>query len=80
MEIAIHEIQHTYNIPISVPVDGVWSSFGEWSTCTETCGGGTQQRTRTCTNPRPANGGADCVGNDFEPQPCNKAPCPGSTL
>ena len=52
-----------------LPVDGGWSEF---SACSVTCGGGT--RTRTCTNPVPANGGADCVGPATEA--CNTDPCP----
>jgi hypothetical protein len=38
-------------------VNGGWTEFGA---CSATCGGGTQ--VRTCTNPVPANGGANCSG------------------
>ncbi len=51
------------------PVNDGWS---DWSTCSLTCGGGTQ--TRTCTNPAPANGGAACVG--AASQACNIQVCP----
>ena len=57
-------------------VDGGWSAFGAWSTCSADCGGGTQTRTRTCTNPAPANGGAECYGNRKNTQTCNTNPCP----
>lgn len=50
------------------PIAGAWSA---WSACSATCGGGTQ--TRTCTNPAPANGGADCVG--AASQACNAQSC-----
>jgi len=62
-----------------VPVDGGWSAWSAWSTCSATCGGGTQSRTRTCTNPAPANGGADCIGSTSESQACNTQTCPVST-
>jgi len=52
------------------PINGGWS---EWGTCSATCGGGTQ--TRTCTNPTPANGGADCEG--VLSQSCNTQSCGG---
>ena len=57
-------------------MDGGWSDFGTWSTCSANCGGGTQTRTRTCTNPAPANGGANCVGSASETQGCNEHECP----
>ncbi len=54
---------------VAAPVDGVWSA---WSTCSATCGSGTQMR--TCTTPAPANGGADCFG--ASQQSCNTQSCP----
>ena len=58
------------------PVDGGWIAFGAWSECSAKCGGGTQTRTRTCTNPAPANGGAECEGSATETRNCNLNPCP----
>ncbi|XP_035688793.1 SCO-spondin-like [Branchiostoma floridae] len=65
------------NTGVSCPVDGEWSNWSPWSDCCETCGVGTQSRNRSCTNPAPANGGADCAGPDHETQQCNTGtPCP----
>ncbi|XP_062618604.1 SCO-spondin-like [Saccostrea cucullata] len=59
------------------PIDGMWGSWGSWGTCSTTCGGGNQNRTRTCTNPQPQHGGNDCVGNAQDtPQSCSTNPCP----
>nr|XP_058946642.1 uncharacterized protein LOC131774603 [Pocillopora verrucosa] len=60
------------------PIDGGYSPFTNWSDCTETCGGGEQTRTRTCTNPEPQLGGKDCssFGPDFEKRKCNTQKCP----
>ena len=57
-------------------VDGGVSTWGEWSTCTLTCGGGSRERSRTCTNPAPEFGGADCTDALSESEPCNSDPCP----
>lgn len=53
------------------PIAGGWSNYG---TCSLACGGGI--KTRTCTNPSPANGGAACVGSSSAV--CNTPAC-GST-
>lgn len=60
-------------------VDGGYSPFTNWSDCTETCGGGEQIRTRTCTNPPPQHFGKDCSkdGPDYEKRKCNTQECPG---
>lgn len=57
-------------------VNGGWSSFGPWGQCSAECGGGTQERSRTCTNPPPSGGGAQCVGSSKETQACNTHECP----
>ncbi|XP_041347701.1 coadhesin-like isoform X2 [Gigantopelta aegis] len=69
--------------PNPCPVDGGWSEYEdwtEWTTCSVSCAGGTQSRSRsrTCTNPPPAYGGADCQGSDTEvdSKSCNPQPCP----
>ena len=59
-------------------VDGGLSAFGEWSECSADCGEGQQTRERSCNNPAPANGGADCEGSLKEAENCNSGPCPGS--
>ncbi|HWQ59671.1 MAG TPA: thrombospondin type-1 domain-containing protein, partial [Candidatus Fimivivens sp.] len=64
-------VTSTTSTYIPAPVSGNWS---DWSACSASCGGGIQ--TRTCTNPAPANGGADCVGSAT--QACNTQSC--STL
>ena len=58
-------------------VDGNWSDWNDWSECPVTCGGGVQNRSRTCTNPPPAFGGNSCPGESDETRPCNEKPCPG---
>ena len=56
-------------------VDGVWKQWTAWDTCTVTCGGGKQNRTRACKEAR--HGGLDCDGVSVETQYCNDNPCPG---
>nr|XP_014344645.1 PREDICTED: hemicentin-1 [Latimeria chalumnae] len=58
------------------PVDGKWTSWVSWTACSVSCGGGTRQRTRTCSNPAPQYGGHQCEGNDVQIDFCNIDPCP----
>ena len=68
------------NIDPCIPVDGGWSDFGSWTECSATCGGGVKTRSRTCTNPAPENGGADCVGDSVKTEECNSESCFGKLL
>ncbi|OWR47055.1 unc-5 [Danaus plexippus plexippus] len=45
---------------LTVFVNGGWSSWSTWSECS--CAGGGRRRERTCTHPRPLNGGQPCSG------------------
>ena len=45
-------------------IAGDWSSWGDWSTCSSSCGGGVRERRRMCNNPTPSCGGLECVGNE----------------
>ena len=57
--------------------DGNWGEWGAYSTCSLTCGGGTQTRYRTCSNPPPLNGGLTCPGSNTENATCNTQTCTG---
>ena len=57
-------------------VNGGFTEWGEYSKCSADCGGGTQYRTRTCTNPSPQHGGKACEGDCMEERDCNTEPCP----
>ena len=59
-------------------VGGNWTDWTVWSCCSQTCGDGQMTRGRFCVNPRPANGGQDCVGAAEEQQTCNIGNCPGN--
>ena len=64
----------------SVLVDGKFGQWSQYSTCTKTCGTGTQERNRKCDNPPPSAGGKDCVGPAYETKKCNINECPGKYL
>jgi len=57
------------------PVDGKWGDYGDWETCSKTCGKGVQRRERSCDDPKPENGGKVCEGEDKEEQECNPQSC-----
>eukprot|EP00105_Crassostrea_gigas_P013372 XP_011429679.1 PREDICTED: semaphorin-5A [Crassostrea gigas] len=47
---------------------GTWSSWGQFSLCDKTCGGGIQIRHKTCVS-------GPCIGDSLESASCNDHPC-----
>ncbi|VDI14662.1 Hypothetical predicted protein, partial [Mytilus galloprovincialis] len=58
------------------PVNGGWSEYCAWTSCTKSCGTGIKTRSRTCTNPSPSEGGSACKGSATQKDVCNEKPCP----
>lgn len=55
------------------PINGGWSEFSDWSSCSATCGLGMQVRNRICNSPVPQFNGRDCAGESFEVKHCQRA-------
>ncbi|CAM1305939.1 UNC5C (predicted) [Pycnogonum litorale] len=53
-------------------VDGRWSSWSSWSTCGPDC---KHHKRRTCSNPKPKNGGRYCSGRDLASSICSGGMC-----
>ena len=66
-----------------VHIDGGYTTWTAWSTCSVSCGSSdaVHTRSRSCTNPRPLNNGLNCtqqaLGGTVEVQPCGRGRCPG---
>ena len=56
-----------------------WEEFGHWGSCSKSCGGGQQSRSRRIKQ-RAAYGGLDCVGEVEEKRECNNAECQGKCV
>jgi len=59
------------------PVNGDWSTWSQWGSCSVTCSNGTRTRERKCDRPVPAYGGRACVGERYESATCFEVECPG---
>ncbi|XP_065928295.1 properdin isoform X2 [Magallana gigas] len=66
------ETQHCYLT--HCPVDGYFTGWSKWSTCSQTCGTGLMTRSRACAPP--LYGGAPCSQNNQETQRCYLTHCP----
>ena len=72
---------NTLSNPLSMPllrqlnlVNCVWGSWQTWTSCTVTCGGGFQVRTRNIDT-HEENSGTACSGATSEVQGCNTSGC-----
>ena len=63
-------------ILIMFVVPCVWDEWGKWSTCSKTCGGGDQTRTRMIKQKEEFLG-APCAGDMSETRSCAIDQCPG---
>ena len=68
-----------FTIFLTDVVNGQWSQWGPWGTCSETevCNRGSKVRTRQCNSPAPQNGGQLCAGPGSESEECPKTNCKG---
>lgn len=60
------------------PVDGNYSNWSPFSSCSRSCGGGNQSRQRQCNSPTPVGDGRNCshLGPSSETRLCNTQKCP----
>ncbi|XP_069108170.1 coadhesin-like isoform X2 [Argopecten irradians] len=75
-----HQACHTNNT-CTVAVNGGWSAWFGWSSCSVDCGtGGQRKRMRICDSPVPQHGGDYCPGIQFDMEACNGTNCTSGTL
>ena len=57
------------------PQSGGYTKWSKWTKCSQMCGKGIKKRSRSCTQPRPANGGMDCrrLGPKVQTKSCQNA-------
>ena len=61
-------------------VDGGFTKWSDFGKCSKSCGGGSQESTRSCTKPKPLYGGDACEGPVSRTRACNTHACPGKCI
>ena len=57
-------------------VNCIWSDWGNWTSCSSSCGGGNRTSKRKVRQEAMYNGN-NCLGNDTRIEACNNHLCPG---
>ena len=57
------------------PEDCVWGPWSTWLSCSKTCGGGIETRSRIKT--KAEQNGGNCSGSISDSKTCNTQSCPG---
>ena len=71
-----HKLWHITVLFVSV--NGGYSEWSGWGSCSVTCGAGVQDRQRRCDSPAPQFGGSDCQSPAEEMRSCLDKPCPST--
>ncbi|XP_060560218.1 netrin receptor UNC5B-a-like isoform X3 [Ruditapes philippinarum] len=66
---------HSRTVPLVVFVNGGWSTWSQWTSCSASCGRGIMRRQRSCSNPTPKGSGDDCPGESVQRESCTSI-CP----
>jgi hypothetical protein len=64
------------NVDQHLAIDGHWTSWTTWGSCSVRCGCGTKKRKSTCTNPAPSGYGRASIGNSEDKDICDMIGCP----
>ena len=68
------------NGALPIPVDCEWGAFTDWTSCSKTCGQGSQVKTRDIFR-EPVNGGKPCEGPKIQKRNCiPRVECPGNSM
>lgn len=78
--ISYNRMDRNHSLCHYIAVNGRWSNWGGYGTCSKSCGTGRQTKIRTCTNPAPAYGGSQCRGLSSNTISCKIKECPGMFL
>lgn len=65
---------------MACPINGQWSVWSTWSSCSASCDTGIQTRQRSCNNPQPQNGGLNCIGFATDAVSCTGTSCSSGDL
>ena len=80
MIITFDNVEILFFVSLLHEVDGKWTAYGSFSSCSKSCATGLKERTRSCTNPPPRHGGKLCNGSCVDTIECNTHPCPGNLI
>ena len=69
------KLSNVFNL-IFISVNCRWGKWSSWESCSKSCGGGIQYRTRTVSQ-LAEHGGLQCKGSPYETNTCNEVGCPG---
>jgi hypothetical protein len=71
------DIRNPIMAEVSIGMNGGWSNWSPWSSCSGDCKSATWHRNRTCTNPKPLNLGKKCMGSINNSSSCTPDGCTG---